>query len=52
MSISIWYRIPNRSGTHKLDITDNHDNGRVFALAARAWDQLRQGGFLVISPRP
>lgn len=49
MSISIWYRIPNRAGTHKLDIVcpDN-----AIAIAQKAWRTLRQGGFLLISPMP
>ena len=55
MSISIWYRIPNRAGTHKLDVNcpdNDSDNGKAIDAARSAWQKLRQGGFLLISPMP
>lgn len=57
MSISIWYRIPNRAGTHKLDVNcpDNAngaDYDNAIGTARSAWQKLRQGGFLLLSPMP
>lgn len=53
MPISIWYRIPNRAGTHKLDVNcPDNDSDNAIAIAQKAWRTLRQGGFLMISPMP
>lgn len=57
MSISIWYRIPNRAGTHKLEVVcpdNDYGSNYTIAIAAaqKAWQQLKQGGFLLLTPKP